>query len=65
MILTIELNDGALVPVQEGGEHEGDAQYEGRQQNQGHQRLLQYVMYLCMYWAERPMSCTQEGDLCA
>ena len=35
-ILTVKLNDGALVPVQEGGEHEGDAEYQGRQQNQRH-----------------------------
>jgi hypothetical protein len=40
IVLTVELSDGPLVPVQYGGEHKGDAQHHTGQQDQGHQRLL-------------------------
>ncbi len=39
-ILTVELSDGPLVPVQYGGEDKGDAQHHTGQQDQGHQGLL-------------------------
>ncbi len=39
-VLTVELSDGPLVPVQYGGEDKGDAQHHTGQQDQGHQGLL-------------------------